>query len=168
MLSIRLVMNKGELMYFHSTVVKHLMIIGILVVSTVFFTTPSFSASLNEQADRELMLSEAELAQTLAPIALYPDTLLTHILIASTYPIEVIEAERWLNKHSKSTAAQIEKKAEKKEWDASIKALLAFPRVITKLSEDLTWMQELGNAFLQDEARMLASIQSLTTGGSSG
>jgi hypothetical protein len=154
-------MNKGELMYFHSSVVKHLVIIGIIVLSTVFFTTPSFSASLNEQADQELMLSEAELAQTLAPIALYPDTLLTHILIASTYPIEVIEAERWLNKHSKSTAEQIEKKAEKKDWDASIKALLAFPRVITKLSEDLTWMQALGDAFLQDEARVLASIQTL-------
>ena len=161
MLSIRLVMNKGELMYFHSTVVKYLVIIGIFVLSTVFFTTPSYSASLNEQADQELVLSEAELAQTLAPIALYPDTLLTHILIASTYPIEVIEAERWLNKHSKSTAEQIEKKAEIKDWDASIKALLAFPRVITKLSEDLTWMQALGDAFLQDEARVLASIQTL-------
>ena len=161
MLSIRLVMNKGELMYFHSAVVKYLVIIGIFVLSTVFFTTPSYSASLNEQADQELVLSEAELAQTLAPIALYPDTLLTHILIASTYPIEVIEAERWLNKHSKSTAEQIEKKAEKKDWDASIKALLAFPRVITKLSEDLTWMQALGDAFLQDEARVLASIQTL-------
>lgn len=161
MLTIRLVMNKGELMYFHSVVVKHLVMIGIVVLSTVFFVTPAFSASFEEQTEQELVLSEAELAQTLAPIALYPDTLLTHILIASTYPIEVIEAERWLNKNSKLTAEQVMKKAEKKDWDASIKALLAFPRVITKLSEDLTWMQALGDAFLQDEARVLASIQTL-------
>ncbi len=161
MLTIRLAMNKGELMYFHSTVLKHLVIIGGLLLSSTLFTTTAFSASLDAEEEQVFVLSEAELAQTLAPIALYPDTLLTHILIASTYPIEVIEAERWLNKNSKLTAAQIEKKAEKKEWDASIKALLAFPRVITKLSEDLTWMQELGNAFLQDEARVLASIQSL-------
>ena len=161
MLTIRLVMNKGELMYFHSVVVKHLVMIGIVVLSTVFFVTPAFSASFEEQTEQELVLSEAELAQTLAPIALYPDTLLTHILIASTYPIEVIEAERWLNKNSKLTTEQVMKKAEKKDWDASIKALLAFPRVITKLSEDLTWMQALGDAFLQDEARVLASIQTL-------
>lgn len=161
MLAIRLVMNKGELMYFHSTVLKHLVIIGVLLLSSTLFTPTAFSASLDAEEEQAFVLSEAELAQTLAPIALYPDTLLTHILIASTYPIEVIEAERWLNKHSKLTAAQVEKKAEKKDWDASIKALLAFPRVIAKLSEDLTWMQELGNAFLQDEARVLASIQTL-------
>ena len=154
-------MNKGELMYFHSTVLKHLAIIGIFLLSTTLFTTTAFSASLDAEEEQAFVLSEAELAQTLAPIALYPDTLLTHILIASTYPIEVIEAERWLNKNSQLTAAQVEKKAQKKDWDASIKALLAFPRVITKLSEDLTWMQKLGDAFLQDEARVLASIQTL-------
>lgn len=161
MLTIRLVMNKGELMYFHSVVVKHLVMIGIVVLSIIFLAAPAFSASLEKNIEQEVVLSEAELAQTLAPIALYPDTLLTHILIASTYPLEVIEAERWLNKHSKLTAEQVIKKAEKKDWDASIKALLVFPRVITKLSEDLTWMQALGDAFLQDEARVLASIQTL-------
>ena len=152
-------MNKGELMYFHSTVLKPLAIIAILLLSSTLFTTTALSAPL--AAEQEFVLSEAELAQTLAPIALYPDTLLTHILIASTYPIEVIEAKRWLNKHSQLTAAQVQKKAQKKGWDASIKALLSFPRVMDKLSEDLIWMQKLGDAFLQDEARVLASIQTL-------
>ncbi|PKG81042.1 DUF3300 domain-containing protein [Colwellia sp. 75C3] len=147
-------------MNFHSTGLKYLSILGILFLSLTLFTSTAFSASLAEE-EQEIVLSEAELAQTLAPIALYPDTLLTHILIASTYPIEVIEAERWLNKHAKLTASQVEKKAEKKDWDASIKALLAFPRVMEKLSEDLTWMQKLGDAFLQDEERVLASIQAL-------
>ncbi|MCP4324557.1 MAG: DUF3300 domain-containing protein, partial [Alteromonadales bacterium] len=106
-------------------------------------------------------ISKAELAQTLAPIALYPDTLLTHILIASTYPIEVIEAERWLSKNSTLSSTQRQKRAENKGWDASVIALLPFPRVMEKLSEDLSWMQKLGNAFLQDEARVLNSIQAL-------
>ncbi|MFT6692390.1 MAG: hypothetical protein ACJAXH_002928 [Colwellia sp.] len=153
-------MNKGELMNFNCTGLKYLSIIGILFLSLTLFTASAFSASLAEEA-QEIFLSEAELAQTLAPIALYPDTLLTHILIASTYPIEVIEAERWLNKHAKLTASQVEKKVEKKGWDASIKALLVFPRVLGKLSEDLTWMLKLGDAFLQNEERVLASIQTL-------
>ncbi|HCM47691.1 MAG TPA: DUF3300 domain-containing protein, partial [Colwellia sp.] len=147
-------------MNFNSTGLKYLSIIGILFLSLTLFTASAFSSSLAEE-EQEIFLSEAELAQTLAPIALYPDTLLTHILIASTYPIEVIEAERWLNKYAKLTALQVEKKVEKKGWDASIKVLLAFPQVMEKLSEDLTWMQKLGDTFLQDEERVLASIQTL-------
>lgn len=154
-------MNKGELMNFHPTPwLKHWLVLCLLFLSTMVFSTTAFSASLDEEA-QEFVLSEAELAQTLAPIALYPDTLLTHILIASTYPIEVIEAERWLSKNSALTSAQVARKAQQKDWDASIQALLAFPQVMTKLSEDLSWMQKLGDAFLQDEARVLASIQTL-------
>ena len=170
-------MNKGKLMNIHhlpwqnwlkhnvlkDSVLKDSAIMFLLMFATTLLATVMFSSSVlaQEQYEEQTLLSEAELAQTLAPIALYPDTLLTHILIASTYPIEVIEAERWLNKHSQLTAMQVQKKAQKKDWDASIKALLAFPRVMTKLSEDLTWMQKLGDAFLQDEARVLASIQTL-------
>ena len=153
-------MNKGELIYFHATKSKYRVIIGMLFLFSIFFTTTALSTSLNEE-EQEVVLSQAELAQSLAPIALYPDTLLTHILIASTYPIEVIEAERWLKKHSTLTIAQVQTKAEHKAWDPSIQALLAFPQVMAKLSGDLTWMQKLGDAFLQDESRVLGSIQTL-------
>ena len=158
-------MNKGDLMYFRQPLwhnrlkyprITWLFLLSALVLLTIVFSTKSFA-----QEEQEPLLSEAELAQTLAPIALYPDTLLTHILIASTYPIEVIEAERWLNKHSTLTIEQVHNNSATKDWDASIKALLAFPQVMAKLSEDLTWMQKLGDAFLQDEARVLASIQTL-------
>ncbi|WP_232771480.1 DUF3300 domain-containing protein [Colwellia sp. 12G3] len=130
----------------------------LFLLSTAMFTTAVTAQAYQEP---ESVLSEAELAQTLAPIALYPDTLLTHILIAATYPLEVIEAERWLTKHSTLTAEQLQNKAESKEWDASIKALLSFSGVMAKLSENLNWMQTLGDAFLQDESRVLASIQTL-------
>lgn len=147
---------------------KHSVLLFLLATVLVSAVMVSSSVLAQEQQNTspssyevESMISEAELAQTLAPIALYPDTLLTHILIASTYPIEVIQAERWLTKHSALTAKQLQKRAKGKEWDASVKALLPFPRVMSQLSEDLNWMQTLGDAFLQDEARVLASIQML-------
>lgn len=110
---------------------------------------------------QEEHFSDAELAQMLAPIALYPDALLTHILISSTYPLEVVAAERWLSKRDKLSKEEIDKQSEELPWDASVKALLAFPTVISKLSEDLSWMQNLGDAFLQDEENVLATIQVL-------
>jgi len=143
-------------MYFHRLSWLKKIALLLLVLSSVLF-----SNTILAEQEQETLISEAELAQTLAPIALYPDTLLTHILIASTYPLEVIAAERWLNKHESLSKEQIVNKGEDKDWDASVKALLVFPKVMAKLSEDLNWMQKLGDAFLQDEARVLASIQTL-------
>ena len=97
----------------------------------------------------------------LAPIALYPDALLTHILIATTYPIEVVDAERWLSKNNQLSAQALADAADDMDWDASVKALLPFPTILKKLSEDLHWMRNLGDAFLQDEAQVLMSVQAL-------
>lgn len=130
----------------------------------IFLALPSTAANAltSDAAEANLVaFSTAELEQTLAPIALYPDTLLTHILIASTYPLEIVEADRWLKKNSFVDSDDIEDAAEEKDWDASIKALLSFPKIMEQLSNDLTWTQKLGDAFLQDEAAVLASIQSL-------
>jgi len=153
-----------------SSCLKHSAIMYLFVFFALFLSSTIFSSVVLAQGQQslaqasleiELKISDAELAQTLAPIALYPDTLLTHILIAATYPIEVIAAERWLAKHSKLTVEQLQKRAEGKGWDASVNALLPFPRVMSQLSEELNWMKTLGDAFLQDEARVLASIQTL-------
>ncbi|WP_037428055.1 DUF3300 domain-containing protein [Shewanella colwelliana] len=134
----------------------------LLVALSQLLLAPS-ALALNDPAERieEIQFSEAELAQVLAPIALYPDSLLTHILIASTYPLEVVQANRWRNKYQALEAEAAVKRAEDKGWDPSILALLAFPTVLEKLSDDLDWTQKLGDAFLQDEARVLASIQTL-------
>jgi hypothetical protein len=104
---------------------------------------------------------EAELAQLLAPIALYPDSLLTHILIASTYPVQLVQADRWRSQNHHFTANQAMKKAENKNWDPSVIALLAFPNLLERLSTDLDWTQKLGDAFLENEAAVLTTIQSL-------
>jgi hypothetical protein len=133
------------------------------LVSFNLFAEQTF-AQLNSQEQtlqQEKSFSEAELAQMLAPIALYPDSLLTHVLIASTYPIEIVEAHRWLIKNDELNAEQAAESVKDFAWDASVKALVPFERILSRLSDDLTWTQQLGDAFLQDESRLLESIQVL-------
>lgn len=105
--------------------------------------------------------NDARLDQMLAPIALYPDTVLSHILIASTYPLEIVQAHRWSrdNDHLEGEAAV--KAVENEDWEPSVKALVAFPQVLERMSDDLAWTQQLGDAFLDDEARVMDSIQNL-------
>lgn len=130
----------------------------IFCLSLLFTTLVSFTSLAEEE---QQIFSDAELAQMLAPIALYPDSLLTHILIASTYPIEIVEAHRWAKKNEKLNTEQKKKLLEDFDWDASVKALIPFDHVLTRLSEELSWTQSLGDAFLQDESRLLLSIQTL-------
>ncbi len=132
---------------------KLLLSIGLLLTLTVH--------SLSAKAATSTEFSEAQLAQMLAPIALYPDSLLTHILIASTYPIEVVEADRWISKQSNVSSNKISKSIEDKSWEPSVKALVMFPEVLERLSDDLSWTQQLGDAFLQSEEDVLAAIQNL-------
>ena len=130
----------------------------ILTTVLVFTAGATFGQNENEQTEP---FSQAELEQILAPIALYPDTVLSHILIASTYPLEVIQAERWTAKNTDLKGSEAVEAVVDYDWDASVKALVAFPQILKRLSEDLDWTRKLGDAFLQDEERLLASVQSL-------
>ncbi|PIW63033.1 DUF3300 domain-containing protein [Shewanella sp. CG12_big_fil_rev_8_21_14_0_65_47_15] len=125
------------------------------------FTAPTQAAGVSVSQGSSASLGQAELEQMLAPIALYPDSLLSHILIASTYPLEVVQAQRWLEDHPKLSVDQVMSRTEDKDWDPSVKALMAFPNVLQKMSEDLDWTQRLGEAFLADEAQVMDGIQSL-------
>jgi len=110
----------------------------------------------------------------LAPIALYPDSLLTHILIASTYPLEVIEAARFIQQHPKfdlndyekngldqNTIEAIQEDALEYGWDASVIALTAFPDILNNMSDDLGWLSDLGDAFENDQELVLSRVQNL-------
>ncbi|OKY27454.1 DUF3300 domain-containing protein [Thalassotalea sp. PP2-459] len=142
--------------------IHHQLISSIIVASAITSSQVSFAAVNQAQVTVEQsVMTQAELAQLLSPIALYPDALLTHILIAATYPIEVIDADRLVKRNKHASSETLQKMAQDKDWDPSVSALLAFPQVLEKLSEDLTWMRELGDAFLQDEEQVLASIQLL-------
>ncbi|MDN3653083.1 DUF3300 domain-containing protein [Thalassotalea ponticola] len=118
-------------------------------------------ASASEQEVAYQPYSQAELEQMLAPIALYPDSVLTHILVAATYPIEVIQAERFVRANPNLTNQQLIDKGEQQQWDPSVIALMPFADVLRRLSEQLAWTEQLGNAFLASEADVLAAVQRL-------
>jgi hypothetical protein len=105
--------------------------------------------------------SQQELDQMLAPIALYPDSLLSQILMAATYPLEVVQAARWsrANPHLKGQDAV--RAVETMDWDPSVKSLVAFPQVLHRMDEQLDWTQRLGEAFLAQETHVMDSIQGL-------
>lgn len=105
--------------------------------------------------------TQAELNQLLAPVALYPDTVLSHVLIASTYPLEVVQAHRWAERHPGQEGGTAVSAVENEPWDPSVKALVAFPHLLERMSDDLDWTQRLGDAFLRNEEAVLASVQDL-------
>jgi Protein of unknown function (DUF3300) len=106
-------------------------------------------------------LKPAELDALVAPIALYPDTLLANVLMAATYPLEVVRAERWLKDNSKLKGDNLKAAAEKQSWDASVKALIAAPSVLQMMSEQLDWTQKLGEAFLAQQQDVMDAVQRL-------
>jgi hypothetical protein len=105
--------------------------------------------------------SREELAQMLAPIALYPDALLSQILMASTYPIEVIEADRWVNRNQGLQGEALDDALLSRDWDPSVKALCHFPSVLAQMSEHITETTHLGNAFLAQEGEVMGMVQEL-------
>lgn len=105
--------------------------------------------------------SQAQLEQMLAPIALYPDPLLSQILMASTYPLEVVEAARWSRSHPNLSGEDAVRAAVHENWDPSVKSLLAFPHVLARMDEDLQWLQTLGDAFLAQEPQVMDAVQNL-------
>jgi hypothetical protein len=105
--------------------------------------------------------SQGELDQLLAPIALYPDALLSKVLIASTYPLEIVEAARWSRQNSHLEGENAVAAVAGKDWDPSVKALVAFPDLLARLDEDLDWTRRLGDAMLYQEAQVMDSIQFL-------
>jgi Protein of unknown function (DUF3300) len=104
---------------------------------------------------------QEELDQILAPIALHPDPLISQILMASTYPLEVALAERWTKQNSSLKGDALTKALEAQDWDPSVKSLVNFPQVLTMMSEKRDWTQRLGDAFLADQKKVLDTIQSL-------
>lgn len=109
----------------------------------------------------EQPLNPQQLQDLVAPIALYPDDLLSEILAASTYPIEVVEAQQWLQQHRNWKGQKLMDEAKKQNWDPSIQALVAFPEVLGRLNQDIRWTTDLGNAFLAQQADVMNAVQQL-------
>jgi hypothetical protein len=105
--------------------------------------------------------SQEELDQLLAPIALYPDQLLTQILIAATYPIDVVEAARFVAQNPQLNGEVLDQALADQNWDPSVQSLAAFPQVLAMMSDKLSWTQRLGNAFLVDQPLVMNTVQTL-------
>ncbi len=118
-------------------------------------------AATAAQAQERPAYSQAELDQMLAPVALYPDALLSQVLMASTYPLEVVEAARWSRANPGLLGDEAVRAAADKEWDPSIKSLLAFPHLLSRMDEKLDWTRRLGDAFLAQEAQVMDTVQQL-------
>jgi hypothetical protein len=119
---------------------------------------PSLIAQQSGQAP---VFKQEELDQIVAPIALYPDSLVAQILMASTYPLEVVQADRFAKQNASLKGEALTKALEAQSWDPSVKSLVNFPQVLTMMSEQLDWTQKLGDAFLEQQKPVMDTIQSL-------
>jgi hypothetical protein len=105
--------------------------------------------------------TKEELDQMLAPIALYPDSLLSQILMASTYPVQVVDADRWVKQNPNLTGAQLDQALQDKDWDPSVKSLCHYPTVLSAMSQDLDRTTALGNAFMGQQQDVMNTVQDL-------
>jgi hypothetical protein len=114
-----------------------------------------------QSGGEEKTFKQEELDQMVAPIALYPDSLLTQILMASTYPLEVVQADRWAKQNKDMKGDALAKALEAQPWDPSVKSLVNFPQVLAMMSEKLDWTTKLGDAFLAQQKDVMGTIQKL-------
>jgi len=112
-------------------------------------------------APSQALLKPAELDQLVAPIALYPDALLSEVLIASTYPLEVVQADRWAKSNNSLKGEALTAALAKQGWDDSVKALAQVPNVLTMMADQLDWTQKLGDAVLAQQPELMDAIQRL-------
>jgi len=104
-------------------------------------------------------LSPDQLNDLVAPIALYPDELLSQIMVACTYPLEVVEAYQWRQRNPALNGPALTQAAQQQNWDASVQALVVFPDVLKRLNDDVTWTTNLGNAFLAQQQDVMNAVQ---------
>jgi hypothetical protein len=118
-------------------------------------------AAAQTQTQTQPNFSQAQIQQMVAPIALYPDPLLTQVLMASTYPLEVVEAARWSQANPSVTGIALEDAMQAQSWDPSVKALAAIPQTLQMMSAKLDWTEQLGDAFLAQQQDVLNAVQKL-------
>ncbi len=104
--------------------------------------------------------SDEQLETIAAPVALYPDALLMQMFIAATYPLEVVEAQRWMEQ-KKLSGKELDEALKSQKWDPSVKSMCAFPDVLKRMSDNLDWTRDMGDAFLDQQSQLLDAVQRL-------
>jgi hypothetical protein len=137
-----------------------------IAVIAALLCWPAFAANepaagTESAAPEQQTLSQGELDALVAPIALYPDALLAQVLMAATYPLEVVQADRFAKANTSLKGDKLDEALAKQDWDASVKALVATPTVLDMMNKDLDWTQKLGDAVLAQQPDVMDAIQRL-------
>ena len=122
---------------------------------------PQETLSQTQSGEARETFSQAELEQLVAPIALYPDPLLARVLMAATYPLEVVEASRWVEQNKSLQGSELKAAADQQRWDYSVKQLTATPSVLAMMSDKLDWTEKLGDAVLAQQPDVMDAVQRL-------
>ena len=134
---------------------------GLVLLGTTAMTPPALAQQPQDQQAQQQLLSAEQLDQLVAPIALYPDSLLGQILTASTYPLETVMAARWCQANPNLKGPQLEGAMQQQNWDPSVKALTSVPQVLAMMNDKLDWTQQLGDAYLAQPDDVAAAVQRL-------
>ncbi len=133
----------------------------LALTQTPLFAQGSNTPTAQPPPKQPAVFKPEELEQIAAPIALYPDALLAQVLMASTYPLEVVLAARWSKAHPQLKGDAASKEVEKESWDPAVKSLVVFPDVLAMMSEKIDWTQKLGDAFLAQQKEVMDAVQRL-------
>jgi hypothetical protein len=138
-----------------------LSLVMALVLMAPIGAMAATSQTPDNAASNSQLLKSEQLDQLVAPIALYPDSLLAEVLMASAYPTDIVQAERWLESHKNLKGDQLKAAVAKQDWDDSIKSLVATPDVLKMMSEKLDWTERLGDAVVAQQPDVMDAIQRL-------
>jgi len=135
---------------------------AILCIATLIPTNQAFASPIQDAppADQSAATLPADQLDSLvAPIALYPDPLLSQVLVASTYPLEVVQLQQWLAQNKGLDEKKLAEAVKKQDWDPSIQGLAGLPDAVKLLSENIKWTTDLGNAFLAQQKDVMDAVQ---------
>ena len=141
---------------------KYINRIMALAVMVLVILAPVWAQSQDNSGSSSAQnFNKEELTQMLAPIALYPDALLSQVLMAASYPFEVVEADRWLANHTGLNGDARDNALKEKDWDVSVLSLCYYPKVLSMMTENLNWTARLGDAFINQQQEVMDTVQEL-------
>src|SRR6201984_1555606 len=130
-----------------------------LVPGDAALLAQSSTAGSSPSGEEVARLTPEQLDPLVAPIALYPDPMLSQTLVASTYPLEIIQLQQWLGKNKNLKDKVLADAVAKQPWDASMQAMAALPDVVKQMAENIQWTTDLGNAFLAQQSDVMDAGQ---------
>ncbi len=133
--------------------------VGLLIAQRPYAFAMQAQPAGTSQGQPDKVLTSGQLDSLVAPVALYPDPILSQVLVASTYPLEIVEAARWLKQNGSLQGKALTDAATKQPWDASVQALVVLPAVLNRLNQEVAWTTDLGNAFLAQQEGIMDAVQ---------